>query len=61
MVNVMLRTGVREVEVSGMIIADITWKEGERIIEIQGKGRDCKDFLLFSQQKPMTQLLSIWL
>ena len=32
MVNLMLRTGVREVEVSKMIVSDITCKEGERII-----------------------------
>lgn len=62
MANLMLRTGVREVEVSGMIIADITWKEGERIIEIQGKGRDCKDsFVILTAEAydPIAEYLAL--
>jgi site-specific recombinase XerD len=62
MVNLMLRTGVREVEVSRMIISDITWKEGERIIEIQGKGRDCKDsFVILTAEAydPIAEYLAL--
>jgi integrase/recombinase XerC/integrase/recombinase XerD len=62
MVNLMLRTGVREVEVSRMIISDITRKEGERIIEIQGKGRDCKDsFVVLTAEayEPIAEYLAL--
>ena len=62
MVNLMLRTGVREVEVSRMIISDITWKEGERIIEIQGKGRDFKDsFVVLTAEayEPIAEYLAL--
>ncbi len=40
MINLMLRTGIREIEVSRALIGDIAEKEGERILEIHGKGRD---------------------
>ena len=43
MVNLMLRTGIREIEVSRALIGDMAEKEGERILEIHGKGRDSKD------------------
>jgi integrase/recombinase XerC/integrase/recombinase XerD len=62
MVNLMLRTGVREVEVSKMLISDITSKEGERIIEIHGKGRDCKDsfvVLTVEAYEPIAEYLAL--
>ena len=43
MINLMLRTGIREIEVSRALIGDMAEKEGERILEIHGKGRDSKD------------------
>jgi len=43
MINLMLRTGIREIEVSRARIGDIAEKEGARILEIHGKGRETKD------------------
>lgn len=42
-VNLLLRTGLRTVELIRTNIEDITFKEGKRVLLIQGKGRDEKD------------------
>ena len=42
-VNLMLRTGLRCIEVTRASIEDITFKGGQRILKIWGKGRDDKD------------------
>lgn len=43
MINLMLRTGIREIEASRVLIGDIEEKEGKIILNIHGKGRDSKD------------------
>jgi len=43
MVNVMLRTGVREIEIARATISDIVVKEGKRVLLVHGKGKDGKD------------------
>ena len=41
--NLMLRTGLRTIEVVRANIEDITYKGGQRILKVWGKGRDDKD------------------
>lgn len=43
MVNLMLRTGLRTIEVSRADIGDITVRRGKRILKVWGKGRSEKD------------------
>lgn len=42
-INLLLRTGLRTVELTRSNIEDITFKDSKRILFIQGKGRDEKD------------------
>ncbi len=42
-VNLILRTGLRTIEVIRADVADITFKGGRRILKVWGKGRDEKD------------------
>ena len=42
-VNLMVRTGLRCVEVVRANVGDITYKGGQRVLLVQGKGRDEKD------------------
>ncbi|MFZ1323444.1 MAG: tyrosine-type recombinase/integrase [Ignavibacteria bacterium] len=42
-ISLLLRTGLRTVELIRANIEDVTMKEGKRILFIQGKGRDEKD------------------
>lgn len=41
--NLLLRTGLRTVELIRANVGDITLKAGKRVLKIQGKGRDEKD------------------
>ena len=43
LVNLILRTGLRTIEVSRLDVSDITMKRGKRVILVWGKGRDTKD------------------
>ena len=43
MVNLMLRTGLRTIEVSRAKIADVTFRSGRRILLVWGKGMDAPD------------------
>ena len=43
MVNLMLRTGLRSVEVSRARIQDVTRRSGRRILQVWGKGMDATD------------------
>ena len=43
LINLLLRTGLRTIEVIRADVGDITMKGGERVLMIQGKGRDEKD------------------
>ena len=42
-VNLLLRTGLRTIEVARANIEDVTYKGGQRILKVWGKGRDDKD------------------
>lgn len=42
-VNLMIRTGLRTIEVTRANIGDITFKGGQRVLLVHGKGRDEKD------------------
>ena len=42
-INLLVRTGLRCVEVVRANVGDITYKGGQRILMVQGKGRDEKD------------------
>ena len=42
-INTMIRTGLRDIEVVRANIEDIASKDGASILSIQGKGRDAKD------------------
>ncbi len=49
-VNLLLRTGLRTVEVIRANVEDIIFREGRRILLVQGKGRDEKDnFVMLSE------------
>ncbi len=51
MVNLMLRTALREIELSRALVSDITIKEGRRVLLVHGKGRDGKDdFVLLTKE-----------
>ena len=43
MVTLMLYCGLRTVEVSRLNVEDITWRNGRRVVYVQGKGHDAKD------------------
>ena len=50
-VNLLLRTGLRTIEVIRADVGDITFKGGKRVLIIQGKGRDEKDnFVLLTDK-----------
>ena len=49
--NLLVRTGLRTIEVSRALIEDIRQESGEAVLWIQGKGRDDKDdFVLLTQE-----------
>jgi len=51
MTNLMLRTGLRTIEVSRVLIGDIGRESGEAVLRIWGKGRDTKDdFVLLTAE-----------
>jgi site-specific recombinase XerD len=43
LINLMLRTGIREVEATRTDVGDIGREAGELVLRVQGKGRDSKD------------------
>ena len=50
MINLMLRTGLRTIEVSRADIGDITRKKGKRILRVWGKGHvDKDDFVILTE------------
>lgn len=60
-VNLLLRTGLRTVEVMRATIEDITYKGSQRVLLIQGKGRDEKDnFVVLTDKayQPIAQYLA---
>lgn len=60
-VNLLLRTGLRTVEVMRATIEDITYKGTQRVLLVQGKGRDEKDnFVILTEKayQPIAQYLA---
>jgi len=59
-ISLLLRTGLRTIEVIRATVEDITFKGGQRVLLIQGKGRDEKDnFVLLTDKsyKPIEDYL----
>ena len=59
--NLLVRTGLRTVEVSRATVGDLRQDSGEAILQIQGKGRDSKDdFVLLVDEtlRPLRKYLS---
>jgi len=60
-ISLLLRTGLRTVEVIRANVEDITFKGSQRVLLVQGKGRDEKDnFVLLTDKtyKPIEEYLS---
>lgn len=60
-VNLLLRTGLRTVELIRADIGDITYKGAQRVLMVQGKGRDEKDsFVVLTDKtyKPIADYLA---
>lgn len=57
-VNLLLRTGLRTIEVIRADVGDITFKGGKRVLIIQGKGRDEKDNFVVLTDKAYTPIKS---
>jgi integrase/recombinase XerD len=59
--NLLVRTGLRTVEISRATVEDLRQESGEAVLYIQGKGRDAKDdFVLLTQEalRPIRAYLS---
>lgn len=50
-VNLLVRTGLRTIEVIRANVEDITFRGGLRVLNIQGKGRDAKDNFVILNDK----------
>lgn len=60
-ITLLLRTGLRTIEVIRASVEDITFKGSQRVLLVQGKGRDEKDnFVLLTDKtyKPIAQYLA---
>ena len=57
-INLLLRTGLRTIEVIRASVADITFKGSQRVLLIQGKGRDEKDNFVLLTDKTYQTLLA---
>lgn len=60
-VNLLLRTGLRTIEAIRVNVEDIVFKGGQRVLLIQGKGRDEKDNFVILTDKaylPLAQYLA---
>ena len=61
-INLLLRTGLRTIEVIRANVGDIIFKGSQRVLLIQGKGRDEKDnFVILTEKtyKPIAEYLAI--
>ena len=59
--NLLIRTGLRTVEVSRATVGDLRQESGEAILQVQGKGRDSKDdFVLLVDEtlRPLRKYLA---
>lgn len=62
LLNLMLRTGLRTIEIIKADVGDIRQQSGEAVLWIHGKGRDSKDeFVLLTQDtlKPLYEYLQV--
>jgi integrase/recombinase XerC/integrase/recombinase XerD len=60
-ISLLLRTGLRTIEVIRATVEDITFKGGQRVLLVQGKGRDEKDnFVLLTDKtyQPIAEYLA---
>jgi integrase/recombinase XerC/integrase/recombinase XerD len=57
MINLMLRTGLRTIEVSRVLIEDIGRETGETVLRVWGKGRDTKDDFVILTDKAYEPIL----
>jgi len=60
-ISLLLRTGLRTIEVIRASVEDITFKGGQRVLLVQGKGRDEKDnFVLLTDKtyQPIAEYLA---
>jgi len=60
-INLLLRTGLRTVEIMRAKVEDITYKGSQRVLLVQGKGRDEKDdFVLLTDKtyQPLAEYLA---
>lgn len=51
LINLLLRTGLRTIEVTRAKVEDITFKGSQRVLLVQGKGRDSKDSFVVLTEK----------
>ena len=61
-INLLIRTGLRTVEIQRALIGDLKQEGGEAVLFIQGKGRDTKDeFVLLTDEtlKPIREYLRL--
>jgi integrase/recombinase XerC/integrase/recombinase XerD len=57
MINLMVRTGLRTIEVSRALIDDIQREGGETVLRVWGKGRDTKDDLVILTEEAYKPIL----
>ncbi len=58
LVNLLLRTGLRTIELSRLDVGDITMRRRKRVIAVWGKGRDSKDDYVPLSEKAYQPLMS---
>lgn len=58
MVNLMLRTGLRTIELTRADIEDIRQQAGEALLFVQGKGRDSKDEFVLLTEKALRPIMA---
>lgn len=61
MMRLILKTGMRRIEVVRANIGDITTESGEKVLRIQGKGRDSKDRIVIISDNWVYQPLMTYL
>jgi len=60
MVNLMVRTGLRTIEVVRANVGDVWQEGGEALLFVQGKGRDSKDAFVILTEKALNPILAYW-
>jgi integrase/recombinase XerC/integrase/recombinase XerD len=60
MVNLMVRTRLRTIEVVRANVGDVRQEGGEALLFVQGKGRDSKDAFVILTEKALNPILAYW-